>query len=144
LRLDLLLLLVVALLLLGKPGRERLDLGALGTLQVRRLRQLGLERHLLAAVLVLANDLRLVERPLVGGLLLGEQHLLRGVVAAERSDGEHDRIDGGGERGATAKGRLAALLDLVRAGNLDLIHATRCTLGESPRAWRRARPRTRS
>jgi len=71
LRLDLFLLRVVALLFLGELRREPLDLRALRALQARRLRQLHLEQHLLGAVLVLADHLGLVERPLVGGLLLG-------------------------------------------------------------------------
>src|SRR5207245_582520 len=142
--LDVLLLGVVALLLLGELRGERLDLGALGALQGRGFGQLRLEYHLLAPILMLADHLGLVEGPLVGGLLLGKQHLLHRVVAPERGDRQHDRVDRGRERGAAAECRLAALVDLLGVGDLDLSHATRWTLSGSPRAWRRGRPRTRS
>ena len=86
------------------------------------LDEVRFQAQLLGAVEVLADDLGLVEGPLIGGLLLGEQHLLRRVVAAQRRDGEDDGEDGGDERDAPAEPVLGALVQLLGVRELDLRH----------------------
>src|SRR5262245_13055134 len=141
--LDVLLLGVVALFLFGELPGERRQLLPLGALDGRRISQLCLHDHLLAPVLVLADHLGLVERPLIRRLLLLEQHLLHGVVRARRRDRQDDRVDRGRERDAPAEGLGAALVELLGIWNLDLSHSGRSPDG-SPPAWRRGPPRRRS
>ena len=93
-------------------------------MDVAALEQVHLQPELLPPVLVLADHLGLVERPLVGGLLLGEEHLLHGVVAAEGGDGEEHREDGGDERDAPGEMVLPALVELFGVGELDLRHGS--------------------
>ena len=88
---------------------------------------MGLDEDLVGAIQVLADDLGLIEGPLIGRLLLGEQHLLHRVLAAEARDGQHDRVDGGQERDPTAEGLVALLGQLVGIGQLDLSHGLRST-----------------
>ena len=141
--LDLLLVDVHALLFVGELRGQRLELLALGALERRGLGQLRLQHQLVAAVEVLADDLGLVVRPLVGGFLLGEQHLLHGVVAAEGGDGQHDGVDGGDEGDATAERLVAPLLQLLGVRELDLSHAAGSGPCASPPASRPCRPRRR-
>jgi hypothetical protein len=84
----------VALLFLVELLQQRLHL--LARARASRgdaLGQVHLEPHLLRPVEVLADDLGVVEGPLVGGLLLGQQHLFHGVIAAEGRDGQDHRVD---------------------------------------------------
>jgi hypothetical protein len=113
--LDVLLLVRVALLLVCEALHQRVDLLArLGLHGVATLDEIHLEAELLAAVLVLADDLRLIEGPLVGRFLLREQHLLHRVVAAEGGDGEEDREDRRDEGDAPGEAILPALVQLFR------------------------------
>src|SRR5439155_26851152 len=73
---DRLLARAVALLLVRKLPEQLLGRpAALGPHRRAPVGQVGLEPELLAPVLVLADRPRLVKRPLIGGLLLREQHL---------------------------------------------------------------------
>jgi len=115
--LDVLLLGAVALLLLIELGQERLELPPRFRLHGGvALGELGLEAQLLAAVEVLADDLGLVEGPLIGGLLLGEQHLLHRVVAAEGRDGQDHREDGRDQRDPPAEVTDRVLVQLFGIG----------------------------
>src|SRR5437660_1233059 len=142
--LDVLLLRVVALLLVGEALGQRLVLGALRSAQRRGLRQSQLDGELLGAVQVLADHAGLVERPLIGRLLLGQQQLLHGIAAAQRGDRQHHRVDRGGQRDASTERLVAPLLQLVGIGKLDLSHAAVWAPCASLPAWRLSRPRTRS
>src|SRR5438132_777627 len=121
--LDLLLLGVVALLFLLVLLEQRLELLApLGPERRAALDQVGLQPQLLAPVLVLADDLGLIEGPLVGRLLLGEQHLLGGVAAPEPRDGEEDGVDGSAEGHAPPEAALGLLAYLLRIRHLYFRH----------------------
>src|SRR5207302_11447908 len=137
--LDVLLLRVVTLLLLAEPGREGLELGALGAFEARGLGELGLELEPEAAVLVLADHLRLVEGPLVGGLLLREEHLLHRVVPPERRDRQDHGVDRRREGDAPAEPPLAPLLELPGVRQLELRHAAASSPCGFPRASRPCR-----
>ena len=78
---------------------------------------------------MLAHHLGLVVRPLVGRLLLGQQHFFHGVFTAETGDGEHDRVDRRDEREAAAECLLGVLVQLVRIGELDLSQESAASYG---------------
>src|SRR2546430_15117693 len=86
LRLDVLLLRVVALLLLTEPFRERVELGALAALEARRLRELRLELEPEATVPVLPDHPPPVQGPPVGGPPLRRAHPLPRVVPPPRRE----------------------------------------------------------
>jgi hypothetical protein len=71
---------------------------------------------------MLADDLGLVEGPLVGGLLLRQQHLLHGVVAAEGRDGQDHRVDGRDQRDPATERPLRVLVQLVGLRQLSFGH----------------------
>src|SRR6266849_10749120 len=127
--LDVLLLRVVALLFLVELLQQRLVLLARG--RGGAIGQVRLQPHLLRAIEVLADDLGLVESPLVGGLLLRQQHLLHGVVAAEGRDGQGHRVDGRDQRDPATEGIRGVLVQLVGLGQLDFRHAL--VAGPAPR-----------
>src|SRR5713101_6264039 len=121
--LDLLLLRVVALLLLVVLPEHRLELLArLGAQGGAALDQIGLQAHLLAPVLMLADDLGLIEGPLIRRLLLGEEHLLGGIAAPESGEGEHHGKDGRDERHPPAEAALGFLVDLLGVRQLYFRH----------------------
>src|SRR5205814_3543997 len=144
LRLDVLLLRVVALLLLTEPFRERVELGALAALEARGVGELRLELEPEATVLVLADHLRLVEGPLIGGLLLRQEHLLHRVVSPERRDRQDHGVDRRREGDATAEMLLAPLVELLGVRQLELRHVAASSPCGFPRASRPCRPRRRS
>ena len=65
----------------------------------------------------------LVEGPEVGGLFLGQNHVLGRIVAAERGNGKDDREDAG-YQGDTSGECLAFLfLQLFRIWEFDVCHS---------------------
>src|SRR2546430_5843550 len=135
---------ILALLLLAEPFGERVDLRKLHALDTRGVGELRLELEPEATVLMLADHLRLVEGPLIGGLLLGEEHLLHRVVSPERRDRQDHGIDRRREGDATAEMLLAPLLELLGVRQLELRHVAASSPCGFPRASRPCRPRRRS
>jgi hypothetical protein len=82
--LDVLLVAVHPLFLVRVPLASASNFSRSGPLEWGGLGELRLDEELVGAVEMLADDLGLVVRPLVGRELLREQHLLHGVVAPER------------------------------------------------------------
>ena len=120
--LDFFLLGAVARLFLSRLLQQFLV--TLPDLRLERLlfQQVQFQPQLLAPVEMLPDVLGLVEGPLVRGLLLGQEHLLHGVVAPQGGDGQEHRKDGGGEGHVPGKGLALDLFQFFRVGEFHLRH----------------------
>src|SRR5262245_7542266 len=98
---------------------------------------------------MLADYLRLVEGPLIGRPLLGQQHLLHGVVAAEGGHGQDNGVDRRDDGDSPGEGIFPMFVPLLGIGDLDLGHRpgglrSLRARDQSPRASRPDRPRKRT